>query len=178
MPNEFTKTKKLEKITLYERDMSIFGSSVPLRSIQERYMAHKPEEDQDLHAEQDKDLAGDSNKEHNRSLKNRLFIGRWTDLEHTKFLEGKFIPLILVSILAVFLFGKNQKKVQEFVGTRSVVQIRSHAQKYFLNMEKIEGKIEPSVHQPMIGKYGFTKRSFDFLLQKICDDEISQEHTS
>jgi len=34
------------------------------------------------------------------------------------------------------MFGKNWKKVEEHIGTRSGAQIRSHAQKYFNRLEK------------------------------------------
>ena len=56
--------------------------------------------------------------------------GRWTKEEHTKFVE------------ALKLYGKNWKKVEEFVGSRSGAQIRSHAQKFFnrLNKELSTGK--------------------------------------
>lgn len=43
--------------------------------------------------------------------------GRWTDEEHRKFMEG------------IQLFGKDWKKVQQYVGTRTSAQSRSHAQK-------------------------------------------------
>lgn len=49
--------------------------------------------------------------------------GRWTKEEHKRFLE------------AFNLYGKNWKKVQEFVGTRSTTQVRSHAQKYLAKLE-------------------------------------------
>ncbi len=45
--------------------------------------------------------------------------GRWTKTEHKRFME------------ALKLFGKDWKKVQEYVGTRTTTQARSHAQKYF-----------------------------------------------
>eukprot|EP01017_Pseudomicrothorax_dubius_P039353 TRINITY_DN6013_c0_g1_i6.p1 TRINITY_DN6013_c0_g1~~TRINITY_DN6013_c0_g1_i6.p1 ORF type:complete len:317 (+),score=80.15 TRINITY_DN6013_c0_g1_i6:116-1066(+) len=50
--------------------------------------------------------------------------GRWTKSEHMKFLEG------------LKTYGKNWKKVEDFVGSRSGAQIRSHAQKFFNRLEK------------------------------------------
>ena len=43
--------------------------------------------------------------------------GRWTDEEHRRFMEG------------IEIYGKDWKKVQQHVGTRSSAQSRSHAQK-------------------------------------------------
>ncbi len=48
--------------------------------------------------------------------------GRWTKEEHELFVE------------ALKLYGKDWKKVQEHVGTRTTTQARSHAQKYFAKM--------------------------------------------
>ena len=53
--------------------------------------------------------------------------GRWTKAEHKLFLE------------ALGLYGKDWKKVQKYVGTRTTTQARSHAQKYFGKLER-EGK--------------------------------------
>ncbi|XP_057980676.1 protein REVEILLE 6-like isoform X2 [Malania oleifera] len=48
----------------------------------------------------------------------------WTDQEHEKFLE------------ALQLFDRDWKKIEAFVGSKTVIQIRSHAQKYFLKVQK------------------------------------------
>ncbi|PIA38708.1 hypothetical protein AQUCO_02700135v1 [Aquilegia coerulea] len=48
----------------------------------------------------------------------------WTDEEHDKFLE------------ALHLFGRDWKRIEDYVGSKSVIQIRSHAQKYFLKIQK------------------------------------------
>jgi SHAQKYF class myb-like DNA-binding protein len=47
--------------------------------------------------------------------------GRWTNEEHRLFLEG------------LDIYGKEWKRVAMNVGTRSVMQTRTHAQKYFLD---------------------------------------------
>lgn len=41
-----------------------------------------------------------------------------------------------VSSIALRIYGKDWKKVEYHIGTRSGAQIRSHAQKFFLNIEK------------------------------------------
>ncbi len=42
---------------------------------------------------------------------------------------------------ALRLYGRGWRQIEEFVGTKSAVQIRSHAQKWFSKVEK--GKVEP-----------------------------------
>ena len=59
------------------------------------------------------------------SESNKVFRhGRWTEEEHNKFLE------------ALTKYGKKWKKIEEYVGTRSSTQARSHAQKYFGRMKE------------------------------------------
>ncbi|VVB12996.1 unnamed protein product [Arabis nemorensis] len=48
----------------------------------------------------------------------------WTEGEHDKFLE------------ALQLFDRDWKKIEDFIGSKTVIQIRSHAQKYFLKVQK------------------------------------------
>lgn len=55
--------------------------------------------------------------------------GRWTTEEHTLFLQG------------LQQYNKQWKQIAELVKTRTVVQIRTHAQKYFQKIDKMkEGK--------------------------------------
>ena len=68
------------------------------------------------------------NKKH-KEVKAFLNTGRWSVEEHTKFIEG------LVE------FGKNWKDVQNYVGSRTTAQARSHAQKFFLKLKMIKNSI-------------------------------------
>lgn len=75
--------------------------------------------------EEEEMYSGDSsNKGSGEKESEEVSAGRWTKEEHQKFVE------------ALRLFGKNWKKVQEYVGTRTTTQARSHAQKYFAKYEK------------------------------------------
>ena len=73
----------------------------------------------------------DSSLETKKSKK----AGHWSKKEHALFLQG------------IKLHGKNWKKIAGCVGTRSSNQIRSHAQKYFIKLEK---KKNSSTEEPDI----------------------------
>jgi SHAQKYF class myb-like DNA-binding protein len=60
-------------------------------------------------------------------------VGRWTETEHAVFLEG------------LSMHGKQWKTIATMIGTRSVVQVRTHAQKYF---QKLDRKIKPNTPAP------------------------------
>jgi SHAQKYF class myb-like DNA-binding protein len=51
-------------------------------------------------------------------------VGRWSEKEHLVFLEG------------LQKYGKQWKTIAGMIGTRTVVQVRTHAQKYFQKMER------------------------------------------
>ena len=50
--------------------------------------------------------------------------GRWLQEEHYKFIEG------------IFLYGNEWRKVEKYIKTRTAAQARSHAQKFFINVQK------------------------------------------
>ena len=54
--------------------------------------------------------------------------GRWKKTEHDKFMK------------ALEKYGKNWEEIKKRVPSRSMSQIRSHAQKIFINMPKEEKK--------------------------------------
>lgn len=58
--------------------------------------------------------------------------GRWTQKEHILFIEG------------LKIYGKNWKKVESYIGTRTGTQIRSHAQKFFNRIRKEFSTEDPS----------------------------------
>jgi len=65
-----------------------------------------------------------SDENRSRSEVPRENMGRWTQEEHELFLEG------------LKIHGKAWKKISEMVKTRTIIQIRTHAQKYFQKLEK------------------------------------------
>lgn len=54
-------------------------------------------------------------------------VGRWSDEEHQVFLAG------------LEQHGKQWKTIAMMIGTRTVVQVRTHAQKYFQRLERHTG---------------------------------------
>ena len=52
--------------------------------------------------------------------------GRWAKEEHIKFIEG------------IVQFGINWKKVKTLISTRTTVQVRSHAQKFFQKLKGVK----------------------------------------
>eukprot|EP00884_Botryococcus_braunii_P013582 jgi/Botrbrau1/22224/Bobra.168_1s0055.1 len=61
---------------------------------------------------------------------------KWSESEHERFTEG------------LKLFGRDWKQIVAHVGSRSVAQVRSHAQKYFLKLEKSGNALEVPPPRP------------------------------
>ena len=73
--------------------------------------------------------------------------GRWTDQEHRLFLEG------------MHLFKKDWRSIERHIGTRTCSQIRSHAQKYFMRLEKQLGGNQDSIYYKNSGIASMTNAS-------------------
>lgn len=102
----------------------------------------------------------------------------WTAAEHARFLS------------ALKLYERDWKKIETFVKSKTVIQIRSHAQKYFLKLTKLgrtdaippprskrrsyrtdRARTTPKPHIPVAG---FVKNKFTTLPQPLPP----QEHTA
>jgi len=95
------------------------------------------------------DRGGESESDHdydNDSDSKAGSTGRWTREEHGTFLKG------------LELHGKGWKKISALIKTRTVVQIRTHAQKYFLKLQKAHQNGGSSENVIMDGKTGNRKR--------------------
>ena len=72
-------------------------------------------------------------------------IGRWTESEHSAFLHG------------VQQHGKDYTKIAPMIPTRTLLQVRTHAQKHFQKLEKAEAEgFNTEQHGVMQQKGGFT----------------------
>ena len=109
-----------------------------------------------------------SNKYSNEPVK----TGRWCPDEHRKFLQG------------IALHGRNWDKVAQGVLTRTTVQVRSHAQKYF---KKLAHRERMEFIQSLGGckksdfsKYGLSDEAFtvdsmsDHMIKEKAQAEISR----
>ncbi len=104
----------------------------------------QPGESQDTQEQSETDKAGrgkrrrasENGSSKHPSKEEDSTAGRWTKEEHKKFVE------------ALNLYGKDWKKVQMHVGTRTTTQARSHAQKYFAKLEKSESSAGHQSKEP------------------------------
>lgn len=96
------------------------------RSPNSRRIAPAPadEIDPEREAEAESAVAAACGGHANQSIRG----GRWTADEHERFLEGFRVH------------GHKWKRVQQVVRTRSVTQVRTHAQKYLLKLAKLKAE--------------------------------------
>ena len=72
-----------------------------------------------------------------------LETGRWSSEEHSRFLDG------------LEIYGRRKwQKIAELVGTRTTIQVRSHAQKYFKKLRKESEHANQGAHLggPNVGR--------------------------
>lgn len=86
----------------------------------------------------------------------------WTDPEHDKFLE------------ALQLFDRDWKKIEAYVGSKTVIQIRSHAQKYFLKVQKNgTGEHLPPPRPKRKAAHPYPHKSSKKALQVVLPQQVS-----
>ncbi|OQR98394.1 hypothetical protein THRCLA_06726 [Thraustotheca clavata] len=85
--------------------------------------------------------------------------GRWTKKEHALFLEG------------LKLYGKSWKDISALVGTRTLVQIRTHAQKYLQKQNKPQFSNNKFYGQPLP-----INSTIDQLLEEDSSDDQAQTY--
>jgi len=71
-----------------------------------------------------------TNKNNINNYNGKFFEGQWLKIEHIRFIEG------------ILKYGTEWKKVEEHIQTRSGVQARSHAQKFFSKVKIKNGRKE------------------------------------
>lgn len=98
--------------------------------------------------------------------------GRWTDAEHEAFLEG------------VKLFGRRRwKKISTLIPTRTIGQVRSHAQKYFAKLDAAQGDEASVVQRTRSASFSIRSvdskeepsPSFSIARQNLSPDEDDEE---
>ena len=94
-------------------------------------------------AEEESSTGGDDEDVVNANTNNNICgdkekVGRWTEQEHQVFLQG------------LHTHGKQWKTIAGMIGTRTVVQVRTHAQKYFQKMERSNGGAVEFVVRPKV----------------------------
>ena len=104
--------KRLEK-KLIENDYSDIEEEIIKNQEKNNYNKINENKNQDFST---------TNKSNNS--KKKYLTGRWKKDEHKRFID------------AIIYYGDDWHKVQEFIGTRTSTQARSHAQKFFEKLKK------------------------------------------
>ena len=98
--------------------------------------------------------------------------GRWTEEERNKFIQG------------IVLYGINWKKVKTLIPTRSAVQVRSHAQKFFHKLKLCKDEnlgidfTLKSIHnfRDMINQIKSKNQNYNiiFILKKLSQEGVNR----
>lgn len=78
----------------------------------------------DSEEEDDDEEEEDASPSVSRPGSDKEKVGRWSEYEHLVFLDG------------LRIYGKQWKIIAGMIGTRTVVQVRTHAQKYFQKVDR------------------------------------------
>jgi SHAQKYF class myb-like DNA-binding protein len=96
------------------------ASPVPPQSLPVDPLPLRNDSEEEEDDEEEEDAAPSQSLRHGDKEK----IGRWSEHEHLVFLDG------------LRLYGKQWKTIAGMIGTRTVVQVRTHAQKYFQKVDR------------------------------------------
>jgi SHAQKYF class myb-like DNA-binding protein len=106
---------------------------LPLPSFEEVFSSNPALEKDETRSKKRKYKSQSSNDKQDKIGESAA--GRWTTEEHELFLQG------------VLLYGRQWRKMQPLIKTRSIVQIRTHAQKVFKkDVGNIRSKLLASSH--------------------------------
>lgn len=81
-------------------------------------------EDSFMSVPRNQESSDDDDEDPARNRREAEKIGRWSEYEHLVFLDG------------LKRHGKQWKTIAGMIGTRTVVQVRTHAQKYFQKVDR------------------------------------------
>lgn len=84
-----------------------------------------------------------------------IMISRWSKEEQKKFAQ------------AILKYGINWKKIQEYVGTRNMTQIRSHAQKFLIKLKQNKFLLNKGLE-----KNSTWNKVIEFMDENLNKDEI------
>lgn len=112
--------KEINKANIYFQGEPVCSSS--LTSLKKKIWFHLSKE---VPVKKRKLKRSKEVKQKNKRARNETYsIGRWKNAEHQRFVD------------ALIKYGNDWKQVQKSVKTRSSTQARSHAQKFFVKIQK------------------------------------------